>query len=375
MVRDSLSYLTRNTDVTYFSQGSTARALVEATNLEISRLQDYVTDSYNNCFISTARGIYLDLFGEMLGVPRITDRRASSTVEDATVRFYVDSGNLGARTPDPQDSSKGVIPAGTMVFNTENTVAYTVTSVTYFPVNSKFVYVPVMANSVGRNSNVGSNQLTEHNLASRDILVTNDFAITTGSDLETDDEYRYRLSRAMTARVSSNGTAVQLAASSQPGVTRAELLEFSRGAGTFDVLIIPQGNRVSSLTKDAVNRAVNQVIAFGISAKVREPRYVEFHLSIRLRFQDTVAEGRKIALKRAATSAVLNYLGSVPIGGEIVINQIKASVLNSSPDIKDIEILELCLNKKSRVIRNHRLRSDELLIPDTTGNMAAVEVI
>ena len=83
MIRDSLRYLSSNTDISYFSQGSVAKALVEATNLEISRLQDFVSTVSDNSYISTAGGIYLDFFGEMLGIPRTKDRRASVSIQSA----------------------------------------------------------------------------------------------------------------------------------------------------------------------------------------------------------------------------------------------------------------------------------------------------
>lgn len=364
MTRNSLRYLSRNTGITYFSQGSIAKALVEATNLEISRLQDFVSTAYDNGFLSTSSGIYLDLFGEMLGLPRISDRKASSTINDEAVRFYVDSGTLGSRLVSLINPSRGSIPAGTIITNTEGTVRFSVSSDVSFPINAKSVFVPISAEDTGAVYNVGANQLNKHSLSVSDVKVTNDISITTGTDVETDQEYRFRLAKAMTTRFGANATAVQVVASSQPGVSRAELQLYARGSGTFDILLIPQGNKLSDSTKQNTRRAVESVIAFGISPRVVEPEYVNFCITVQLRYNDGLGEGQKSAARSASESATLRYIASISIGGELIINQLRSAILSSSDSIKDIKIIELCLNGSPRVVSNIKLNSNEILVPD-----------
>lgn len=367
MVRNSLRYLSKTTNISYFSQGSIAKALIEATNLEISRLQNFVSTAFDNGFLSTATGLYLDLFGEMLGITRISDRRAASSINDSAVRFYVDSGTLGSRLPSPLGGGKGLIPRGTTITNSEGTIAFLVTSDVTFPVNARSVFVPISSESTGSAFNVGANQLSRHSLASVDVKVTNDISITTGSDVETDSEYRFRLAKAMTTRFGANGSAVQVVASSQPGVSRAELLPFARGSGTFDVLLIPQGNRLPDSVKQDTRRAVEAVVAFGISPRIVEPEYVDFCITVQLRYSDGTAEGQKAACRAAAESAILRYIASIAIGGELIVNQLRAAVLGAHPAIKDIKIIELCLNGTPRIVSNIRLGSNELLIPDSNS--------
>ena len=71
MNSDALQYLAQNTDITFLSEGSIARSLVEATNLEVSKVQEYITASYANVFLNSATGYYLDLIGQMLGLKRL----------------------------------------------------------------------------------------------------------------------------------------------------------------------------------------------------------------------------------------------------------------------------------------------------------------
>jgi len=371
-VQDSVRYLIKNTDITYFSDGSIAKALVETNNLEVSRIQQYVTGVFQNAFLSSTTGIYLDMWGETLGLPRIKDRRATALIQDGAVRFYVSNGTLGSRLPNPDNSGLGLIQSGVSITTASNTVEYKVTEAVTFPVNTRSVFVPVTAQGSGTDYNVGANQLTVHNLNKSEVKVTNDIAIVTGKDVESDEEYRFRLSRAMTSRYGSNLAAVEVAAVSNPGVARAELLQYARGAGTFDVLLIPQGNRVTVSTRENTRRAIEQVAAYGVSFEVREPEYVPVRISLQLIFNNNVTEAERISLRAQVQSSILQYIASIPLGGELIINQLRAASL-VSPSIKDIKIIELYVNCKPRTLRNVQLREDELFIPDEKTE--AIEVI
>lgn len=373
MVNDSIRYLLKNTDITYFSDGSIAKALVEATNLEISRLQEFINTIFQNSFLSTASGIYLDMWGETLGLPRIKDRRASAQAQDGAVRFYVNSGTLGSRLPHPTNAGLGLVREGTIISNNSNSIEFSVIEDTTFPINAKSVYVPIVASGTGSSFNVGVNQLTTHNLNISEIKVTNDIAITGGKDIESDEEYRYRLSKAMTSRYGSNLAAIEVAAVSNPNISRAEILQYSRGAGTFDVLLIPQGNRVTQSAKENTRRAIEQVAAYGISFDIREPEYVPIKITIQLVYQSTVTEAEKISLRNEVQSNILQYISSIPLGGELVINQLRATCLLNSR-IKDIKIVELYIDCKPRTLRNVKLSEDELFIPDESTS-DPIEVI
>ena len=371
-VQDSIRYLIKNTDITYFSDGSIAKALVETNNLEISRIQQYVTGVFQNAFLSSTTGIYLDMWGETLGLPRIKDRRASALIQDGAVRFYVSSGTLGSRLPHPTNSGLGLIPSDVSISNPTSTVEFRVTEDVTFPVNARSVFVPVIAISDGTAYNVGVNQLRVHSLNKPEVKVTNDVAIVTGTDVESDEEYRFRLSRAMTSRYGSNLAAIEVASVSNPGVARAELLQYARGAGTFDVLLIPQGNRVTITTRENTRRAIEQVAAYGVSFEVREPEYIPVRISLQLIFNSSVTEAERTGLRARVQASILAYIASIPLGGELIINQVRAASL-VSPSIKDIKILELHIDCKPRTLRNVQLREDELFIPDEKAE--AVEVL
>lgn len=373
MVSDAVNYLIRNTNITYFSDGSIAKALIESNSLEIARLQDYINATFQNAFLSSASGIYLDMWGETLGLPRLTGRRASASIQDGAIRFYTTSGTLGSRLPHPSRSGLGLIPAGTIVSDTTSTIEFLTSEDVTFPINAKSVFVPVSASGTGIGYNVGANQLTVHDLGVSDVKVTNDVAITTGADLESDTEYRFRLSKAMSTKYGSNASAVQVAALSSPSVASAEIVPFSRGAGTFDVLLIPKGNKVTNTAKEQTRQAVEQVTAYGISFKIREPEYVPIKLTLQLAFNSNVSDAQKSNLKQLVQSNIISYISSIPLGGELVINQLRAAAL-ADRDIKDVKILELFIDCVPRTLRNVQLKEDELFVLDEKA-LDPIEVI
>jgi len=364
MVSEGLNYLTANTEITYLAQGSIARALVDIPLLELARLQDFVITNYDNSFLSGASGAFLDLFGDGFGLPRLGERRSNVNAEDGTIRFYVRSGTLGQRLPDPRNPSKGLIPKGTTISNSTGSIQFETSQDVQFNTNLKSVYVPAVALNSGDASRIGANQLTSHSLSSTDVLVTNDNTITTGADGESDDDYRFRLSRAFSTRFSNNGAAVQVAASSVPGVLRSTLIPFLRGAGTFDVLLIPRGNKLPRSVKEEALRSVSRATAYGISPRIKEPEYVPVKLTVRLRYDQESGAGLRDAIRDNVQTAILNYIGNIPLGGELIINQLRAAILGTNAGVVDMTLLELCIDGHPQAIRNSKLEPDELFVPD-----------
>lgn len=364
MLTSAIRYLTDNTDITYFTDGSIAKALVETNILEIDRLQNYFTEVSKNSFISRASGFYLDLWGEVLGIPRIVDKKAFAFATDGSVRFYVDNGTLGTKLPHPTNPALGLVPEGTLIQNATKTLAFVVAEAATFPKNARYVNVSVVAADSGTSFNVGANQLVIHNLSATDVKVTNPISISTGSDVESDSDYRFRLSRALSSRFGSNPISIELASLTSPSVASSKILQYQRGAGTFDVLLIPRGNKVTRAAIEQTRSAIESVAAYGISFKIREPEYVPIRLSIQLTYNRGTSSGEQLSARNLVQEAILDYIASIPIGGELVINQLRSSAISASNIIKDIKILELYIDCKPKTLRNIQLREDELFIPD-----------
>lgn len=363
LIEQSSEWLLQNTEITLLTPGSTARALIEGTNIHLGQFYSSMTMHLAQSYLSKASQQYLDLIGEMLGVTRRAARAAFITQEDRVIRFYVAQGSLYQYLPKAGDLTKGLIPAGTTITNDDGSIVYTVETDVEFPRTANEVYVTARASTVGAEANVGANRLRTHSLGIEAVLVTNVSSIATGSDLESDDEYRFRIRNRVLSAEGSNETAIRLAVLSAPGVADVRITKFRRGAGSFDVLIVPTGNRVALETIEIARQNLASAAAFGIDFKIREPKYVRISMVVALNYRG-ILRGEQDAVRSNAERAVLNYLSTIPIGGQLVVNQLGAAILQSDDRIKDYDIQAICVDGRPQIIHNYQLEDDELFLPD-----------
>lgn len=361
--QESSEWLLQNTEITLLTPGSTARALIESANIHLGQFYSSMTMHLAQSYLSKASQQYLDLIGEMLGVSRRSARAALITQEDRAIRFYVAQGTLYQYLPKAGDLTKGLIPAGTTITNDDNSIVYTVETDVEFPRTANEVYVSARASTTGTEGNVGANKLRSHSLGVDAVLVTNTVSIATGADVESDDEFRFRIRNRVLTSEGANETAVRLAVLSAPGVADVKITKFRRGAGSFDVLIVPTGNRVALETIEIARQNLSSAVAFGIDFKIREPKYVRISMVLALNYKGILV-GEQDAVRVSAERAVLNYLSTIPIGGQLVVNQLGAAVLQSDERIKDYDIQGVCIDGRPQIIHNYQLEEDELFLPD-----------
>ena len=375
MNQDAIAYLANNTNITYLNDGGIAVSILKAANREIANLQDLATTLFQNQRISTANGIFLDMIGELFNLRRLTSTSASVSRADSNIRFYVDSGSLGAYLPHSTDRTKGYIPANVRISNPGSTIVYQTTEEVVFPRGQKSVYVSAQSLSKGSSQSIGANQLTVHNLGVQQVKVTNETSITSARDEEDDDSFRFRISNAVLTLAGGNKTAIESSIISFPGVKSIQIREFVRGTGTFDVFIVPTSQKLGSSLKNQIQTTVQRSKALGIDARVKEPTYVPFAISMQLTFYPNVETGRRQIIRDSVKRIVKDYLETIPLGGEVVINQIRSSVISvSSTEIKDMRILELCFKERPQIVRNITLGAEELLILDEKRS-TPIEVI
>ena len=364
MNSDSLRYLVNNTDITYLAEGSIARALVETTNLEISRLGEYMAAVEANSFLDSASGPYLDVIAENYGIQRITNIRSSTSKNDKNVRFYINQGKLGDILPDPNNTNQGLINAGIEVSTSDGSITYKTTEKTYFDKRAKEAYVSVQATSSGDSFNVGKGKLTSHN-GPVGMQVINESAIANGISVESDRNFRYRIANNLAASPTANETSIRLALLRLGDIADIDLIEAARGAGTFDALLVPVGNTVNTRALNTAQRIIDQVSAFGINGRAIQPVYKRVKITIRLIPVQGAGFASVDINKVRAKNAILDYLETISIGGEFIVNRLRSSIIEAvDATIRDIRVLEICINDRPHIIRNVSLRKDEVFVPD-----------
>lgn len=363
----SFEYLIRNTAgrVSQLSPGGIARALVETANRHLEAFYESLSTNMAMAFVSQATGAYLDLHGALFGLSRRTERDARILAEDNALRFYVNSGTLIDRLPKTGDLNRGYIPKGTTITNDDASIVYVVEEDVTFERTATEVFVPARASVAGSSANVGAFNLRKHSLPVYDVFVTNPIAITSGRSIESDEEYRTRIVNSLLAAEGANETAIRLAALSAPGVADVRVIPFGFGAGSFKVMVIPQGNRVPVQTLIDVQRYIENISSFGIFFTVEEPMYRRISMIVSLRYTPDVITTERSVVRNSVERALLNYIGSIPIGGELVMTQVGAIIRQADSRVYDYSIDALCVDGKHQLLHNIALASDELFLPDT----------
>lgn len=226
LVHTALSYLETNTDITNTNIGGITRSLIEVINRNVADYYDVLDINMAMSFLSTAEGYFLDMFGEMFNMPRTRSAKATASSVDNVQRFYVTSGTLGDKIPGLQ------ITAGTAVMTSDRSILFRTTSTVSFAGSATQVYVSIESDDTGSKYNVGKNSLTVTDLGIDGVFTVNDVPIISGTDTESDANYRYRLSNATLASEKANEIAIRLAALSVDGVADVIIRKYARGIGS-----------------------------------------------------------------------------------------------------------------------------------------------
>lgn len=225
-----------------------------------------------------------------------------------------------------------IIPQSTTVSNTGGTISYT-TSATATLIGRNAGYTPIVANYVGADSNVQSNVLLKHNLntipelrkIAHFIKCTNTFPIQNGSYSLTDDEYRYNISIAPIAKP-TNEIAIRRAALSIPGIRDVLYERHKFGNGTVQLIIDGVSPIISVGLIEAVTEKTNQVASGGDIIYVSAPEYLGVELTYYIDVDPGISNDDY--LRSSSKDAIIQYINDLPLGGEIVWNQLITNVLS-----------------------------------------------
>jgi len=362
ITQSAIRNLVANTDLTFFGAGSIAKNIVEAVAREIELLYDAVDLNLSMSRLSTASGAFLDIIAGQFGITRFGNTSGVILAEDRVVRMYVRSGRLVDHLPGSTSGTQGSIPEGTTISTRDNNVTYTVPSQVVVSPSATSVFVPLVPSDPGNGSanNVAAGALVRHSLDNRNILVENLSSLIVSSDPESDDELRLRVSRHVNSRSPGSRTAVMEAAFAFPGVSDIKVHPYKHGAGSFEILVVPTGTRTSPNVLENVSTAVKSVVPYGIRVSVRGPDVLPIGLSIQVVRDTGALRTTAITDKENVRRSLRAYIGSIPMGGELIMNRVRSLVLDSSNSIKDLRIRQFMIDCRPHLISNYRLRPDEV---------------
>ncbi len=350
LYEDGRKRLLSETGLRTLTKGAIARTLLQIYSEQVGAFYKYVDDTIINAYVSTAKGRFLDLIGDLVNVPR-----KGSSFANGKVRFYVSSEidltfnqilellnnrDNGTRTTIP-------LPSGMTVRSGDKSYV-TITDVEV--ASDGEVEVDVISSMAGRFSNVQQGGIDTIvwsdpvlSLLEGILLVTNDAPIESGRDMQSDDEYRYYIVNATTGAAKANETAIRLACLSVPGVSDINIEKYAFGIGTFGVYVISTSPITTDGTLAAVQEAIDFTQAEGTRGKAISPDLIGIQLKLALEFIPSTKTSEKTTITKQAQINAINYINNLHIGEELVIEELKQRVMDTSEKIHDLSIVSMVL--------------------------------
>lgn len=357
--QDGKTRLQNSSPINNFNTTGVTKGFLDILAVEMEKLYDNQEFLHGAFDPSRAIGASLDKIAFLVGKNRSISL-AASDYSDTNFYFYLDSRlNWTVRdlfnrnySQDEVDQleQEGIIvvtngtiisfkiPAGTIIANANQSITYT--TINDLNVQSQDpTYVGVVATSVGPSSNVESNVLISHGIHNTPqlrkianfIRCSNRYPIQNGRYSLGDDQLRYLISTANNAKP-TNELNIRTAALSIPG-TRDVMFERNKyGNGTVSLVIDGISPLLSQGLLDAIRERTQQQASFGDTIFTSAPEYVGIELNFNIVVEPTISD--TLSLRNSARNSIINYVNDLPIGGEIVWNQLITEVFKVT-GIKD----------------------------------------
>ena len=191
---DILSALAQS-GITNLAPGGKARAFADIVAAQLGTIDSSQFVNISATLLPFATGDSLDLIGQIFGVTRIQRQDAYSDSSDNNFQFYVRTGTFG----DLNSGNDIQVPANIQIYTAApNGPIYLTDAVTLLAGNSvqSFSATSVYTGSSG-NTATGvfsqSNFTNYTQAATGGLLVTNNFGVIGGRDVEDDASYQYRI--------------------------------------------------------------------------------------------------------------------------------------------------------------------------------------
>ena len=245
--RNLIERIKTNLGGIYTGEDSTVNIIGDSVSEEINKVTSEAQLLYNKSQLSNAEGVYLDRIAfNLYGLLRKQASYAECSIRERNLYFYVETGSFG----DINNNESIVIPEGTLISSSEDvgfgTDFYTTEEVLLLPEENN-IFIAVRAANFGSDYNVEKEILVNHNFKNysdylnNTLKVENRFAIINGSDAETDERFKYRVTNYITDSTNKNLNFIRLAALEVPGVMDVEVMSSYYGIGTVGVVVFSNG--------------------------------------------------------------------------------------------------------------------------------------
>lgn len=162
--------------------------------------------------------------------------------------------------------------------------------------------------------------------------------------LESDENYRWRISQQLKNLATANEVAVKLACLSVAGVDDVIMKPYTYGTGSGSIYVVTSTPSLLDSIVPLVQTAAAKAGAFGSRIEVFKPRLVEVIFRARVIFyKDTLTADQKL-LRSAIKGTVESYINSLLPGAPLDVPWLKETIAKTSDRISETVIYELYID-------------------------------
>lgn len=338
--------------ITHWSFDSTARIISDTMTSEMARTNAESRRAFESIQISTAEGNDLDFIAlEWAGIRRRGAAFSHVKANHKNLYFYAQNqgygntsnGTFGSiNNGNPITIPRGTVISSSRAVQSSSAIVYETTEDVVLLPDEALKYISAKAVTMGAGMNCSDNSLRYHNFESYEssgfgsLKCNNRYPILSGSDRETDENLRFRVSQFMPAMVQNNSAKLRLSGLSIPGVEQVKILEGYFGIGTAAAVIFGMDHE----TTPALTRRFQDVLltSQGVGTQVIAIPGVRVYFDFDIRVTTTrqLAENDKGRLRKTIHKLLLNGLKEYEKTDVIPLSKLAAVVANSSPMISGL---------------------------------------
>jgi uncharacterized phage protein gp47/JayE len=335
--------LEKNAGITATYPGAIARAFAESVATEVSDLYETLKFAVDQTAISTASGRSLDLIGELYGVARkLVSADSEQERSSYNIEFFISS----------PSSSDIVVTKGTSIYNDVTEFAtrqyqYQLESDVTIIAGTTKAYGRITPSFTSQDFTAAKGTLTKHNFTSSDgtiIYCSNPKEVYSISGMESDENYRRRISLSIKERSYGTAESLRLNALSLPGVRDVRIRESSYGLGSCDIIVVPESQRIDPSFVQNILDNLSGRKPVGIKLNIRIADRIPINTVANIVLPQGLSAAAISAIEGQANLFVRRYLNSMTIGSSISYSDLENQVRSSSDFIKSVNILSVTSN-------------------------------
>lgn len=175
---------------------------------------------------------------------------------------------------------------------------------------------------------------------------------------DTDENYKYRISKQVYLAAKSNETAVRLNCLSVPEVKDIIIRKYTKGSGSFTVYVITDEIKTPDKVLEEVRQVVESTKAEGINAEVRAPKPVPIDIVFSVKLAKNIKdEGKSVEIQSKID--IQDHVDLMPMGSSISIQKI-TSIVALNTNVKNAFLSEFKVDGEDVIIKDeYQLEWDE----------------